>query len=505
MRSLDWFSWFRENYLRHKLLIHKFKIDHVLDRRDLYSYIDSKKEEMIADLQSLIRQRSVSARKQGLEQCAAVVAGIMIKAGINAKILNLAKDSDHDDPSSTAPPIVYGEVKTKRKTNGPARTLMFYNHYDVQPEDPIELWDHDPYAGIIEGDYIYGRGSSDDKGELITRIKAVEHYIKLFGDVPCNIKFLVEGEEETGSIHLGQYLARYHNEFACDGVIWEFGYINEQNIPIITLGMKGLLFVELTAIGPNRDAHSSLAVLIENPAWRLIRALSKLTDSTGKILVTDWYKEVRDLKEREKAFLQTDSFDEIRFKTEYGIHSFLNNVQGIDIQKAMVSMPTCNIAGMVSGYTGEGAKTIIPSTATVKIDFRLVPDMDPLIQFERLKKYLAANGFDERSLSVRFLHGEAASRTNVNDPFVAVVSESAREVYGDAKISVSSPATGPMDSFSKNLKVPCISIGSTFIYSKMHSPNEFARSDLLLKTTKCMCAIMDRFVSQDTMRQDRSQ
>jgi acetylornithine deacetylase/succinyl-diaminopimelate desuccinylase-like protein len=154
---------------------------------------------------------------------------------------------------------------------------------------------------------------------------------------------------------------------------------------------------------------------------------------------------------------------------------------------------------MISGYTGEGAKTIIPSTANVKIDFRLVPEMNPLIQFERLKKYLAENGFDERSLKVRYLHGEAASRTNVNDPFVDSVSESAREVYGDAKISVSSPATGPMDSFSKNLNVPCISIGSTFIYSKMHSPNEFARTDLLLKTTKCMCGIMDRFASQKPM------
>ena len=141
----------------------------------------------------------------------------------------------------------------------------------------------------------------------------------------------------------------------------------------------------------------------------------------------------------------------------------------------------------------------------MKIDFRLVPDMDPLVQFERLKKYLAANGFDEKSVSVRFLHGETASRTNVNDPFVAAVSESAREVYGDAKISVSSPATGPMDSFSKNLNVPCISIGSTFIYSKMHSPNEFARSDLLLETTKCMCAIMDRFASQGPMRQSHSE
>ncbi len=470
-----------------------------MDRRDLFSSIDSRKEDLVADLQSLIRQRSVSAKKQGLEQCAAVVAGIMIKAGIDTRILNLPQDGSLDDASSTASPIVYGEVKTKRKTNGLTRALMFYNHYDVQPEDPIELWEHDPYEGVIEGDYIYGRGSSDDKGELITRIKAVEYYLKFFGDVPCNIKFLVEGEEEIGSIHLGEYLARYHDELSCDGVIWEFGYINEQNIPIITLGMKGLLFVELTAVGPNRDAHSSLAVLIENPAWKLVQALNKLTDSTGKILITDWYNEVRDLTESEKAFLHTESFDEIRFKTEYGIHSFLNNVQGTEIQKALVSMPTCNIAGMISGYTGEGAKTIIPSTASVKIDFRLVPEMDPLVQFERLKTYLAKNGFDERSLSVRFLHGEAASRTDVNDPFVDVVSESAREVYGDTKISVSSPATGPMDSFSKNLKVPCISIGSTFIYSKMHSPNEFARTDLLLKTTKCMCGIMDRFASQNLM------
>ena len=464
-----------------------------MDRSDLFSHIDSRKDDLIADLQSLIRQRSVSAKKQGLEQCAAVVAGIMIKAGINTRILNLPKDGKSGDQNNRAPPIVYGEVKAKKKSSRPPKTLLFYNHYDVQPEDPIELWEHDPYEGVVEGDYIYGRGSSDDKGELITRIKAVEYYLKIFGDVPCNIKFLVEGEEEIGSVHVGEYLASYHDDLACDGVIWEFGYVNEQNIPIITLGMKGLLFVELISTGPNRDAHSSLAVLIENPAWKLVRALNKLTDSSSKILITDWYKEVRDLTESEKTFLQTESFDEIRFKTEYGIHSFLNNVQGIEIQRALVSMPTCNIAGMISGYTGEGAKTIIPSTASVKIDFRLVPEMNPTVQFERLKKYLVDNGFDERSLSVRFLHGEAASRTDVNDPFVEAVSESAQEVYGGAKITVSSPATGPMDTFSKNLNVPCISIGSTFIYSKMHSPNEFARTDLLLKTTKCMCGIMDRF------------
>ncbi|HZD36241.1 MAG TPA: M20/M25/M40 family metallo-hydrolase [Nitrososphaeraceae archaeon] len=468
-----------------------------MDRQDLYSYIDSRKMDLIADLQSLIRQRSVSARKQDLVQCATVVAGIMKKAGIRTQILNLPEDGSQDDTKTAVPPVVYGEVKAKANAN--ARTLMFYNHYDVQPEDPIELWEHEPYEGAIEGDYIYGRGSSDDKGELITRIKAVEYYLKFFEDVPCNIKFLVEGEEEVGSTHVGEYLVRHHDELACDGVIWEFGYVNEQNIPIITLGMKGLLFVELTAFGPNRDTHSSLAVLIKNPAWTLVQALNTLVDSTGKILITDWYKEVRDLTESENALLQKESFDEMRFKTEYGIDSFLNNVHGTEIQKALVSMPTCNIAGIISGYTGEGSKTIIPSTANVKIDFRLVPEMDPIAQFERLKKYLADVGFDERTLNVRLLHGVAPSRTDVSDPFVDIIAKSAHEVYGGAVLSVSSPATGPMDSFSKILNVPCISIGSTFIHSRIHSPNEFARTDLLLKTTKCMCGIMDRFATQNSM------
>lgn len=470
-----------------------------MDRKDLFAYIDSRKDDLTADLQSLVRQRSVSARKEGLEQCAAVVAGIMIKAGINTKILALPQDSkrNDDDDKEYIPPIVFGEVKTKKKTNGRPKTLLFYNHYDVQPEDPLELWQHDPYEGVIEGNYIYGRGSSDDKGELITRIKAVEYYLKTFGDVPCNIKFIVEGEEEVGSLHIGRYLTNYLNDFICDGVIWEFGYVDEQDIPIVTLGMKGLLFVEITAKGPIRDAHSSLAVLIENPAWKLVRALNTLTDNSGEILITDWYKEVRDLTEGEEALLANESFDESQFKTEYGIRSFLNEVKGTGIQRALVTMPTCNIAGIVSGYTGEGAKTIIPATASVKLDFRLVPEMDPVIQYERLKKYLVDNGFDETSLNVRFLHGEAASRTNIEDPFVDAVTESAKEVYGGAKISVSSPATGPMYSFSKILNVPCISIGSTYIYAKIHSPNEFARTDLLVKTTKCMCRIIDRFANHD--------
>jgi acetylornithine deacetylase/succinyl-diaminopimelate desuccinylase-like protein len=144
-------------------------------------------------------------------------------------------------------PLVYGEVKSKKNNS---KTLMFYNHYDVQPAEPFDLWDDPPFSGILKGNKIFGRGSTDDKGELVTRIKAVEAYLKTTGDVPCNIKFVIEGEEETGSAHIEQYLKKYKKRFACDGVIWEFGYVDSKNRPIIGLGMKGL--IALCRIIPQR-------------------------------------------------------------------------------------------------------------------------------------------------------------------------------------------------------------------------------------------------------------
>jgi len=213
---------------------------------------------------------------------------IMQRAGIKAELLYLDKDGSRSKNSEyAASPIVYGCVQSKSKPNG--KTILFYNHYDVQPEDPIELWDSDPFSGKIEGNYIFGRGAADDKGELLTRIKAVEYLLSRTGDVPCNVKFVVEGEEEIGSPHIEDYLVKYKQKLQCSAVIWEFGYIDAKGKPIISLGMKGLLYVELTAKGPARDAHSSLAVLIENPAWRLINALQCIRDKNGRILIKDWY------------------------------------------------------------------------------------------------------------------------------------------------------------------------------------------------------------------------
>jgi acetylornithine deacetylase/succinyl-diaminopimelate desuccinylase-like protein len=451
------------------------------------SRVDSNMNGLISDLQLLIRQPSVSARSEGLFECANLVASMMTKAGIETEILCI---NDAKDGKKPVPPLVYGEINSKSNPTG--KTLMFYNHYDVQPEDPAELWVDDPFSGKIEGNFVFGRGSADDKGELITRIKAVQYLLEETGDVPCNIKFVIEGEEEIGSIHLDDYLATYKNEFKCDGVIWEFGYVDDQDRPIISLGMKGLLYVELVAKGPVRDAHSSLAVLIENPAWCLIRALNTMRDETGRILIKDWYKEVREFTDDELSLVSNEPFDQHEFKHQYGIETFVNDATGIDISKALVGMPTCNIAGLMSGYTGKGAKTVLPANAEAKLDFRLIPDMEPLRQFQRLSNHLEENEF-KNTIELRLIHAEPAARTAISDPLVKKIKECADEVYGESILSVSSAGTGPMYSFIKNLHAPCVSIGSTYIYSRIHSPNEYTRIDLLKKTTKCIAAITEKF------------
>jgi acetylornithine deacetylase/succinyl-diaminopimelate desuccinylase-like protein len=467
--------------------------------------IDSNMNDLVSDLQLLIRQPSVSAKNTGVLECSHLVKKIMEKAGIKTELFfpqqtkARPKSSGFSinselDIDNFLPPLIYGEVRSKGNPQG--KTLLFYNHYDVQPEDPIELWENnDAFSGKVSGNYIYGRGSSDDKGELITRIKAVEYLLKSSGDVPCNIKFIVEGEEEIGSPHLEKFLVQNKEKLNCDGVIWEFGYIDEKERPIIMLGLKGILYVELIAKGgPLRDVHSSLATLIENPAWILVNALHTLRDMDGKILIKNWYKEVRDFSEEELEILDKEPFDEEVCKREYGIKKFLNNVKDVDAKKSYEGMPTCNISSLIAGYLGKGSKTVIPNQAIAKVDFRLVPNMDPLKQFKRLCNHMIEQGFNTNLLEIKLLQKVWPARTTpVDHPFIKIVEESASGIFGSTIKSISSAATGPMYYFVDILNAPCVCIGSSYKYGKSHSPNEFARIDLLNKTTKWISNIIKNF------------
>ncbi len=434
---------------------------------------------LLKDLQTLISQPSISAKNEGIEECSILVSKMLKNAGVSSEILRLNKN---------AAPLVFGEVRSK---SNPSTTLLFYNHYDVQPIEPIEEWDDPPFSGRIIGNKIFGRGASDDKGELITRIKAVEAYLKEYNDIPCNIKFCIEGEEENGSENIEAYLKKFKKKFSCDGVIWEFGYVDTKNRPIVGLGMKGLLYVELSAKESIRDVHSSFAPIIKNPAWRLIDALKTLRTSDGKILIKGWHDDITPLSKNDLKIIQREPFNANDFKKEYGIKDFVANKNSFEAKKALVAGPTCNIAGIESGYTGDGAKTVLPSSAKVKIDFRLVPKMDPKKQVKLLQRHLKKNGYAD--ITIKVLNAEAAARTSTKEKIVDVVCDSAKQIFGDYILNVSNAGTGPMHAFVNVLNAPCVSIGSSFIFCRMHSPNEFAKIDLLKKTTKCFCVLIENF------------
>jgi len=377
-------------------------------------------EKMVLDLQRMIRQPSVSARGEGLEECALLLGSMLEDVGLDSEVLYLkpgrgrgGRASGTRAGPSPPPPVVYAE---RRSESNPDKTLLFYNHYDVQPEEPVELWRYGPFDAVRRGNLVYGRGAIDDKGEIAARIRAVGSYIRETGDVPCNIKFVVEGEEEIGSGHLPRYLTRYRRKFACDGVIWEFGYVGPRGRPIVGLGMKGLMFIELTARGPAMDAHSSLAVLIKNPAWRIVEALNTMRRPDGRITIPGWYDDVRRLTARDVRLLEAEEFDEASFRKEYGVDGFVGDVRGLGAKKALAGAPTCNIAGISSGYSGSGAKTVLPAVAVAKLDFRLVPDMVPSRQFGLITRHLEANGFAD--MHARMLHGEAAARTDPSEQLV---------------------------------------------------------------------------------------
>jgi len=255
--------------------------------------------------------------------------------------------------------------------------------------------------------------------------------------------------------------------------------------------MKGLLYVELSVKESIRDAHSSFATIIKNPAWRLIDALKTLRDSNGKILIDGWSDDIIPLSENDLKIIRKEPFDANDFKKEYGIKKFVGDKNAFEAKKALVAGPTCNIAGIESGYTGDGAKTVLPSTAKVKIDFRLVPKMDPKKQVKLLKQHLKRNGFGDITINV--LNAEAAARISTQEKIVDVVCDSAKEAFGDYILNVSNAGTGPMHAFVDVLRAPCISIGSSYIFCRMHSPNEFAKIDLLKKTTKCFCILIENF------------
>lgn len=444
---------------------------------DVFAYIDQHQQKFIERLQWLCRQPSIAAQNVGIPETAQMVAQLMQDVGIQTELY-----------ATDGAPVVYGTVGS-----GP-RTLLIYNHYDVQPPEPLDLWESPPFAAEVRDGKLYARGAADNKGNLVARLSAVEAWLKTRGSLPLTVKFVVEGEEEVSSAHLHQFVRQHPNLIQADGCLWEAGGQDIQENPGLYMGAKGILYIELEAKGANRDLHSSQATTIPNPAWRLVWALATFKDRYENILIDGFFDDVAEATAEEMEYLRRIAArrdEDVRLR-DLGIDHFLLGLSGVQLVRRNLYQPTCTICGIVSGYTGPGSKTVLPSRATAKIDFRLVPNQRPDDILQKVRNHLAQHGYAD--IEVRLLGAEHPARTPMDSLLSRVIQQTTKEIYGrDPIVSPLMSATGPMYELTAQFGIPTVGTGCGYAHSNGHAPNENIRLEDFFQHLKHVALIFERF------------
>lgn len=453
------------------------------------AYIAEHRERLLEDYKDFLRQPSVAATGQGITEMAALVARRLSSIGADVKIV---------PTEGNAPPVVWAEL-------GPddaERTLLIYNHYDVQPAEPLDLWESPPFEPTIRDGMIFARGASDDKGELVTRIQAIEAWQATQGALPIKIKWLIEGEEEVGSPHFHSWVAAHKDWFVntkgatIDGCLWEFGGFDEKNRFRLSLGVKGICYVELRVKGVDHDLHSSLAPLAKNAAWRLVWALSTLKDIHENILIDGYHDHVRQPTPQEEEIMREMPFEEAFYKEKWKVDEFVTGVTGYDALKRLLFSPTATICGLTSGWQGAGTKTVLPSLASAKLDFRLVPNLTPEITLDLLRKHLDKHGFTD--IEIDWLGGYRAEICDPSAPMVMAATVAARRIHGhEPVIDLLSPGSGPMYTLSSFIGgVPVVCAGIAHADTRIHSPNENASLKNYYEGMRYIGALIDALSQQ---------
>lgn len=416
-------------------------------------YVAANRERFLDELKVWCAQPSIATQGVGLKEMASLIEKRL--KGLGATVRRIAIDR--------SPPTLVAELGHGKKT------LLVYNHYDVQPPDPLNEWKSPPFEPAIRDGQFFARGVADDKGDLLCRLQAIEAYEKTVGPLPFHIRFIIEGEEEVGSPHLEAFAAAYPDLLAADGCLWETGNKDEARRPTIALGVKGICYVILAVRTAPNDLHSSVGGIIPNAAWRLVWALNSLKGADDQILVDGLMDHVRPPTKTELAQLQTIPFDESAVKAEAGVAGFVNGLTGLDLLVKHYYHPTCTICALKSGYIEEGMKTVLPSAATAKVDFRLVPNLTPELVKDLVRAHLDRRGFTD----VEIIHADGVrpARSKLNAPFVKICVEAARATYGAAPVIYpTSPGSGPLDVLCR--ETPTVMAGVAHSNSKLHAPNE---------------------------------
>ena len=384
-------------------------------------------------------------------------------------------------------PALYAEVPGAGR-----RKLLLYQHYDVQPVDPIELWDSKPFEPVEKDGRIVARGVADDKADVMARIHALET-LKSAGGLPVTLRFLVEGEEEIGSKTFEQIAHEHAGKLAADGCLWESGgSFDAAGRPSIQFGCRGLLYVQLRVRFLAFDQHSGSASIYPSAAMYMVAALASLRDLDMNIKIDGFYDGVVKPTDADRQMRARIDPEVAERKKLVGFDRLMRDPKPETVIEQLLFTPTCNIAGVTTGYQGPGSKTVLPAEATAKLDFRLIPNQDPAHVLNSLRKHLDSHGFDK--VEIVWSDGEKPARSNPDSDVAKSVIACVRDLHGEPVLWPFMAATGPMHPVVSDLGIPTVlPVGVGRPDNRVHAPNENIHSADYINTVKLMCRVWERF------------
>lgn len=426
---------------------------------ELERFVDKHLDASVDVLATLVSQRTIAADQASpIEECVEFLEAHLRGLGAHVQVLRLPN----------ARPVIFGEIRGRS-----ARSVLFYQHYDVQPSGPTSAWRSDPFHLFREGDYLFGRGIADNKGNLAARLAAIRVLLDAEGELPITVRFLIEGEEEIGSPYLPAYLRDYDHLLRADACIWEGGYRDAEDRFVITLGIKGMCDLELRATGPQRDLHGKYAPLTINPATQLAAAISEMLRPDGHVAIPGYYDAVIDITAQDRVWLAAAAPDPIRLRDEIGLGSMPFS-DGLDAIERLVFLSTGTVSGFSSGAVGVQARSIVPAEAVANVSFRLVPNQTPEAIHEMVKRFLIERRFEGIEVTLR--GGVLPARTRSDDPLVVAAVSAVEAISGERPVVwPMSPGSGPMSLVCHSRGIPAITLGVGHAGSNTHAPDENIR------------------------------
>ena len=452
---------------------------------DLDAWLAAQHARTMDELFAFLRIPSVSARSEHRADCRAAaqwLADRLANAGFSTAL--------HDTPGH---PVVLAEWRGAGPT---APTLLVYGHYDVQPAEPLELWTSPAFEPEVRDGRIYARGSVDDKGQLYLHVKALEAHLAVRGTLPVNVIVLAEGEEEVGSEHLEAFLETHRERLRCDGVVISDSTMFAPGIPSILSSLRGMAYLQIDVQGASSDLHSGMyGGAVVNPAMALARILATMHDEHGRVAIAGFYDAVQAWPDAVRAQMRSLPFDEEHFRAETGAPS-LGGEAGYSVLERLWTRPTCEVNGLLSGYTGEGAKTVLPAVAMAKVSFRLVPDQDPKVIERLVAEHVARVCPAGVTATVTALHGGRPWRSELGGPLHDAGVTALEAAFGRAPVITGEGGSIPVvGDFERVLGAPVLLMGFGLPGENAHAPDEWISEENFRQGARAAATLLDAYAA----------